>query len=419
VLSQRSWLAFGPRRVCLVATLVAACAWTTAGTSATARIVLDVSPRNALVDQPVAILLSGLRPSSTVTLTATTADVQGHRWRSTATFRASSAGIVSVGGSRALTGTYRGIDAMGLFWSMAEVGSTAPRAQQTLDLPTVSTVRIEAAVAGRNVASTSLTRRWRNADVSLRRTTIAKDGFLGCYWAPPPGSERRPAILEFGGSEGGLHCGPGLLASHGYPELDLAYFAEPGLPQKLQDVPLEYFQRALRWLAQQPGVDPSRLVAWGISRGGEAAFLLGTTYPQLVHAVVDYVGSSIVYNSPDDPRIPAWTLDGKPIPGGTQIPVDRIAGPVFMVGGWDDRLFGSGSKVESVATELRAHDKRNFVALTYANAGHTIGAAVPNVPIGWTYFHYGVPYPLGGTLAGNARAREDSWAKLLAFLGRL
>ena len=405
--------------MCLVATLAVVCVWATAGTGATARIVLDVSPRDALVDQPVAITLSGLRAGSIVALTATTTDTSGHSWRSTATFRAGSAGTVVVGRSRPLAGTYRGIDAMGLFWSMAEVGSTAPRAQQTLDLPTVSTVRIAAVVAGRDVASAVLRRRWRNADVSLRRTTVAQEGFLGCYWASPPGSEPRPAILEFGGSEGGLHCGPGILASRGYPVLDLAYFGEPGLPKKLDRVPLEYFERALRWLGQQPGVDPSRLVVWGISRGGEAAFLLATTYPQLVHAVVEYVGSSVVYNSPDDPRTPAWTFQGKPIPGGTQIPVERIAGPVFMVGGWDDRLFGSGSKVESIATDLRAHGKHNFVSLAYANAGHTIGAAVPNIPIGWTYFHYGVPYPLGGTLAGNARAREDSWAKLLAFLGRL
>ena len=184
-------------------------------------------------------------------------------------------------------------------------------------------------------------------------------------------------------------------------------------------MPLEYFEKALRWLAQQPGVDPDRLVAWGISRGGEAAFLLGTTYPKLVHAVVDYVGSGVVYGSPDDAAIPAWTVHGRPIPGGTQIPVEQVAGPLFMVGGWDDELFASGARVESVATQLLAHHRKNFTALTYPDAGHSIGAGFPNLPIGWAYFHFGVPRPLGGTLAGNARARENSWPKLLAFLARL
>ena len=64
--------------------IVAVCAWAAAGSGATARIVLDVSPGNALVDQPVAITLSGLRSDSTVTLIATTRDAQGHRWKSTA-----------------------------------------------------------------------------------------------------------------------------------------------------------------------------------------------------------------------------------------------------------------------------------------------------------------------------------------------
>jgi dienelactone hydrolase len=90
-----------------------------------------------------------------------------------------------------------------------------------------------------------------------------------------------------------------------------------------------------------------------------------------------------------------------------------------MVGGWADELFASGARVESVATRLQAHHRKDFTALTYANAGHSIGAAIPNLPIGWAYFHLGVPHPLGGTLAGNARAREDSWPKLLAFLARL
>jgi hypothetical protein len=126
-----------------------------------------------------------------------------------------------------------------------------------------------------------------------------------------------------------------------------------------------------------------------------------------------------VYGSPD-PQGPAWTVHGRPIAPGTVVPVQTIAGPLFMVGGWDDRLFASGLKVEQIATELQAAHKRNYTALTYANAGHAIGIGLPYLPVGLgVYEHDGVPYPFGGTLSANAHARDDSWPKLLAFLARL
>jgi dienelactone hydrolase len=109
-----------------------------------------------------------------------------------------------------------------------------------------------------------------------------------------------------GGSEGGLPNGyaAGLLASHGYSVLALAYFDEPGLPPELQRIPLEYFQRAISWLAKQPDVDPTRITLIGSSRGGEAALLIGATYPQLVRAVAAYVPSDRVYPSPTNPGVP-------------------------------------------------------------------------------------------------------------------
>ena len=70
-----------------------------------------------------------------------------------------------------------------------------------------------------------------------------------------------------------------MLAAHGYPALAVAYFGVPGLPQNLSAILLEYFERALGWLAAQPGVDPARLVVLGGSRGSEAAELLAVHDP--------------------------------------------------------------------------------------------------------------------------------------------
>jgi hypothetical protein len=95
--------------------------------------------------------------------------------------------------------------------------------------------------------------------VSVSSESIAAAGFYGQFWKPAAGTAPRPAVLVFGGSEGGLddQMFGAALASAGYPTLDIAYFGEPGLPSTLKDIPLEYFARALRWLARYAGAGHS------------------------------------------------------------------------------------------------------------------------------------------------------------------
>lgn len=46
----------------------------------------------------------------------------------------------------------------------------------------------------------------------------------------------------FGGAEGIIETRAALLASHGFAALSLAYFKYKDLPEKLQDVPVDYFE---------------------------------------------------------------------------------------------------------------------------------------------------------------------------------
>jgi hypothetical protein len=101
---------------------------------------------------------------------------------------------------------------------------------------------------GSPVAAGEFSRKGAALGVTVTDESIAATGFFGQFWKPPPGSPPGPAVLEFGGSDGGLdgQLLGGALASAGYPTLNIAYFGEPGLPSQLKDIPLEYFAQALR-----------------------------------------------------------------------------------------------------------------------------------------------------------------------------
>jgi dienelactone hydrolase len=248
--------------------------------------------------------------------------------------------------------------------------------------------------------------------------SVNEHGFAGTYFAPPHG-EDAPAVLQLGGSLGGHAYQPaGLLASHGYPALSLAYFNEPGLPPALRDIPLEYFANALRWLSSQPGVDPSRVTVLGVSRGGEAALLLGATYPQLVHAVIACSPSSFVLGAHPGSG-DAWTINGKPIPYG-YIHVEDIAGPVLVTGGGKDAIWPSAAAVRDILERAREHHRDDITGHVYPNAGHGVGCIFPNVPASARIqIAPNAFVDTGGTPTANERARADSWSLLLRFLDEL
>src|ERR671930_100727 len=238
---------------------------------------IDVAPR---------IVVTGTDAGAVVR--ASTVDVDGKRWTST-----TRVADLRRDPSRPLWTLHRGTD----FFTSSRAGFD---------------VRLDLVEDGRTVARTTIRRRWRTAGV---RVLSAGGGLYG-ELNLPSGPGRRAAALVIGGSEGGLSAAgtAELLASHGYPTLALAYFREPGVPQELRDIPLEYFARALRRLRALPDVDPRRVVVIGTSRGGEGALLIGATYPRLVHGVVALVPSNVVNPSSPGGRGPAWTLHGKPLP---------------------------------------------------------------------------------------------------------
>jgi dienelactone hydrolase len=209
--------------------------------------------------------------------------------------------------------------------------------------------------------------------VAVRDLRVANDGLYGEWYRPTDVHRRVPAVVAFGGSTGGLVAMPRFargFASEGYPALALAYFKEPGLPKTLDRIPLEYFARAVKWVARQPGVDPRRIAILGISRGGEAALLIGSTYPKLVHGVIALV--------PDYQTNGGWTLHGRDVGYDRPIRVERINGPILTASGGRDQVWSSSVYTEQIEQRLDGHHFRfPHERLDFPKAGHFLGGAAP------------------------------------------
>jgi dienelactone hydrolase len=272
---------------------------------------------------------------------------------------------------------------------------------------------------------------------------ITDEGLLGNYF---PARGKAPAVLVLGGSEGAL--GPDwtnlskAMQSEGFSVLHLSYFRGPDQNPRLELIPLEYFANALRWLRQQPEVDPARVAIVGMSKGAEAALLVAVRDPDL-KAVIAAMPSSVVWpgiawEGTTGPLSSSWSEQGKPLPhlphlpfdaskGGTMadnykgslrasaqhpeaiIPVERISARVMLVCAEDDRTSPSCTMASQIEQRLLDHHRPAAVALAYKAAGHPA---------------FGLPLPpdsprltsAGGTPEGTNAARADSWKHALAFL---
>ncbi|MDQ1520495.1 MAG: hypothetical protein QOI55_1568 [Actinomycetota bacterium] len=396
-----------------------------------------VSPRAVMVDQPFRTIVRGVPPKGLVELRVTL-NAGGYVWSSDATFRSDRRGRIDVARDAPVSGDYQGVEPMGLIWS-ARLAGTAPVPPD--HIPWTDTARISAYVEGKEVATTPLTRFYLRP--GGRSVNVRAHGLVGTYFAPP-GRGRHPAVLVFGGSEGGKtypELTAAMLASHGYAALALAYFdptgALPGIPRNLSAIPLEYFRTAIRWLGHRPSVDSTRVGVWGASRGGELALLLGTRNHSL-HAVVANAPSSVVWSGLPDFTRAAWTSRGRPVPflipkvgdGPTgydwylnalrdphanpaaTIPVEKIDGPVLLDNGADDQLWPSQPMTEMIMARLRAHHHRyRDVHLSFPGTGHVI--PLPNVPVTLV-----VGPGIGGNARDTAHSGVEAWYRTLKFLHR-
>lgn len=405
----------------VLVSLLASAACTAEGppkASGSARI--EVDRPVAFVDEPVRLRVTGLHAGEPVTVTSRAVDGDGLAWTGRARYTADGDGVVDLSRRRPESGTFQETNGMGLFWSMRP---TKGEADETWFASGPATSRpsyeVRFAVRGgdREIAHRTVTRRWLADGVRHERLTVEDDQLDALLFLPPSGTARKAPVLLFGGSEGGraFDQEAALLASRGHPALSLCYFACAGRPKELRDIELEYFVRAARLLRGRSGAERDGLAVMSGSRGSEAAQLLAQYHPDLVRdAVVLAPGTRTVFPGTDGV---SWTRAGRPVRFET-IPLDRVRGTVLAVAGDQDRLWRSADAAESIAARTNASGTRHR-ALVHEGAGHGV-AGVPYQASG-RYTHDPAAdrwMDLGGTAAADARAKADSWPRILRLLDR-
>lgn len=395
-----------------------------------------------VLGEPLGLRITGLAAGERYTVVSERTDQYDRMWRSRAVFRANSVGLIDPACQAPEDGNYDAVDELGLLWS-ARMPEPPGDDWQPPEPRDFSEIRF-----------------------SLRRDGVELTDRVVRQWVRPPGvtsetwgeglvaelflptarqDEPLPGLVFLGGSGGGKGWASrmaGLVAGQGFAAVAMAYFNAEGLPEHLAQVPIEPILSAFDQLASHPSVDAERLGVVGYSKGAELALVVASRRPD-VRSVVAIAPGSAVFQGFKPPRFPtlsSWSLGGEDLAFvanaydekffetydgmylwyrtlaqheavvAAAIPVEDIAGDILLLSGVEDRIWPSTYMSEQIVARLYLAEFGHVVQhFAFPVAGHGI-AAPPGEPT------TSVADRLGGTAAGNARAREQGWRAIREFL---
>ncbi len=419
------------------------------------RLKINITPMESKTDEAITFQIYTNEPSHQIVIKASTKDDRQETFISEATYISDNNGLIDLNLHSPVEGDYKGIDVLGLFWSMR----SKKNRMFIKHSPDPLVINIKIYDNDELLASEQVTRTFYQKNIVKK--VLNDDAMIGTLFYPE-NSHSLPAVIIVGGSDAGVHeSSAAMLASEGYAVLALAYFGRKGLPKGIVNIPLEYVDHAFQYLKNLSQVDQERCGIIGFSRGSELALLYASHFPN-INSVIAVAPSAVVFPGlvnmqPVDK--PAWTYKnvpfpyfqvqrtkqdtlsffkhwilGKPYSGldvlnrtiqdeqqlkETAIIIENIKATMMFFAGEDDHIQPAVFFTKQMERCLQNHEYKNQNKfIYYENAGHfaPFPGHLPNLPqiTGNTQFHMEIVF--GGTKKDNAIAANDSWKQTVQFL---
>ncbi|KAI4874663.1 hypothetical protein NFI96_031148 [Prochilodus magdalenae] len=395
---------------------------------------LSVEPTRGLVDEKLQVCVRNLSPRQQVTLHSVHLSEDKDVWEAFGHYVSDEHGKITVAKDASVGGTYKGVEAMGLMWSMRPVpgsrGGLRLRKKDVLS-PLVFHISVYDGhiTQGFNQLTALVTRvieRWYMAP-GVRRVNVQEKGVRGTLFIPP-GPGPFPGLLDMWGGGGGLvEYRAALLASHGFVSLALEYLSVEDAKTFSLDV--SYFETAYQIIQDHPKVQRDRLALFGLSFGSSVALSM-TAYSEIIkpRCCVCISGSHVapihkslkegfydISRMMDKVRIEdnqvIWRDIILPIPADPDMKVDvgLIKCPLLLVYGGDDQNWATAESAEDIERMMENAGNRHLLkVLFYPGSSY-------NSYLMYLIFNHMVML-WGGQTKPHADAQEDSWEKILAFL---
>ncbi|XP_067462705.1 acyl-coenzyme A thioesterase 6-like isoform X4 [Thunnus thynnus] len=387
-----------------------------------------------LFDEPVQVKVAGLRSRQVVTMKARSTDEKGVEFSSSATYRADGSGEVDLERDPSLSGSYVGVEPMGLLWSM-RADTLLKRFQKNRSLnPHVVKFSVHEVEWEGSVLAEATNERLLIGD-GVTRLPIKEGNIRGVLFTPP-GEGPFPAVLDvctFMSEK--RAC---LLANKGFVVLAMSLYNDK--PDNIKEMHLDYFKEAVDFLQQQPKVGNKGVGIISRSKTGHIALSLAAFVPG-VEAVVWINGCSAnvafpLYYKKRKILSPLLSDLSKVIPTesgvviarycvdnplaeenqATLVPIEKAKGHFLFVASEDDLNWDSKAFMDQMVERLKRHGKENFESVCYPRAGHLLEP--PYGPHCGSSFHWLARQLAmwGGEPRSHAAAEVHLWKKIQEFL---